>query len=219
MSNENEIIDKILKFLKEKQPLTKTNIHKKLKVPSNKVQKYLKDLVNKKVLTSFKRGNGTYYHFKDFIPKEQKKGKKTRAKIKNDLSEEIWIKIKNEIRLEISNFLHPYIKKIDYLWENKQIREKKPININDFKLKLKRIYDVINKNNIYGGMVPIPKIKQELKRSEIIISDELINKYLKELEKNDLINLIVASDPTLLEDKELGINNTKRGLLYFLKWK
>jgi len=216
----NDIIQKLLEYLKKNPESTKTNIITNIKKIKNKFDSYLSYLIENKLIIKVKKGRWDYFSIAGELPKATEiELPRVEKKIVYELNEELWININNKIRNEIANFLGPYIKKVDELWNNYKKIDSSKINFDNFRNELKNIYNILNRQNLYGGLVPIPNIKNELKRRKILISNELIDNYLEQLEKNNTINLVVASDPSRLKDKELGIKNLKRGLLYFIKWK
>jgi hypothetical protein len=141
-----------------------------------------------------------------------------RIEVKNTLKEILNI-LKIDPASSVYNLEKKDIKDIlkELLAELKQTTINK--HIDQFTIELREIYNTLNYRNIYGGLVPIPLIKKELFRRYIRLTNELVDKYLLELEKKGIIDLGVASDPNRVSNRELGIESIKRGLLYFVRFK
>lgn len=119
------------------------------------------------------------------------------------------------VKEELETILKPYLKKIDTLWV--EYLKKSEVAYDKFKADINVIYHY-PEYRVYGGMVPIPKIKEELIRKYPAISNDLIDSFLLKMDKDRIIDLGIASDPSMLPGKELGIK-TRRGLAYFIKYK
>ena len=227
MNQENKISQEILEFLKTNPNSSMTRIIKgtgldKLKGNNQKKAQFKVqiDYLKNKDLIDITEGRTVYYSLKGDAKLEKKKKKLPVGEtIISEFSPKLWDKIVQTIHIEIANFFNPYIEKIDRLWENFKNVEYGRMDLNEFKINLKEIYDSLNRNNLYGGLIPIPRIKSEIKKRNYFISEKNIDNFLIELEINKIIDLIGASDPSRLNDKELGIENIKRGLLYFIKWR
>ena len=67
----------------------------------------------------------------------------------------------------------------------------------------------------YGGIVPIPDVRAELRRSGIN-DDAAVTAALEALERSWKIDLSVAQSPTQVADRGAGIERPGRGLLYYV---
>lgn len=67
----------------------------------------------------------------------------------------------------------------------------------------------------YGGIVPIPDVRAELRRSGIT-DDAAVTAALEALERSWTIDLSVAQSPTAVKDRAAGIERPGRGLLYYV---
>ena len=99
----------------------------------------------------------------------------------------------------------------------KSDQELKNLSKIEFVKKLKIFYDKIDIQHGRGGMIPIPLIWNKFK-DERIQWEHFIN-YLYELEKERVIDLQIASDSKLIPNPELAIDDSFRGLLYYIVWR
>ena len=99
----------------------------------------------------------------------------------------------------------------------KSDQELKNLSKIEFVKKLKIFYDKIDIQHGRGGMIPIPLIWNKFK-DERIQWEHFIN-YLYELEKERVIDLQIASDSKLIPNPELAIDDSIRGLLYYIVWR
>jgi DNA-binding transcriptional ArsR family regulator len=67
----------------------------------------------------------------------------------------------------------------------------------------------------YGGIVPIPDVRAELRRAGIT-DDVAVTAALEALERSWTIDLSVAQSPTAVKDRAAGIERPGRGLLYYV---
>jgi hypothetical protein len=67
----------------------------------------------------------------------------------------------------------------------------------------------------YGGIVPIPDVRAELRRGGIH-DDAAVTAALEALERAWKIDLSVAQSPTQVADRAAGIERPGRGLLYYV---
>lgn len=67
----------------------------------------------------------------------------------------------------------------------------------------------------YGGIVPIPDVRAELRRGGID-DDAAVTAALEALERAWKIDLSVAQSPTQVPDRAAGIERPGRGLLYYV---
>jgi hypothetical protein len=67
----------------------------------------------------------------------------------------------------------------------------------------------------YGGIVPIPDVRAELRRGGIN-DDAAVTAALEALERSWKIDLSVAQSPTQVADRAAGIERPGRGLLYYV---
>ena len=67
-----------------------------------------------------------------------------------------------------------------------------------------------------GGLVPIPALRDELRRRGVTAADAEVTAALEALEQEWLIDLSVAQDPSLVADRAAGIERPGRGLLYYV---
>jgi hypothetical protein len=67
----------------------------------------------------------------------------------------------------------------------------------------------------YGGIVPIPDVRAELRRGGIN-DDAAVTAALEALERTWKIDLSVAQSPTQVSDRAAGIERPGRGLLYYV---
>jgi hypothetical protein len=68
----------------------------------------------------------------------------------------------------------------------------------------------------YGGLVPLPDVRAELRRRGVAADDASVNDALDALEKAWKIDLSVAQSPTQVADRAAGIERPGRGLLYYV---
>lgn len=67
----------------------------------------------------------------------------------------------------------------------------------------------------YGGIVPIPDLRAELRRGGIT-DDAAVTAALEALERTWKIDLSIAQSPTQVADRAAGIERPGRGLLYYV---
>lgn len=67
-----------------------------------------------------------------------------------------------------------------------------------------------------GGLVPIPELRAELRRRGINAGDGDVTAALEALEREWLIDLSIAQDPSQVADRAAGIERPGRGLLYYV---
>jgi hypothetical protein len=67
----------------------------------------------------------------------------------------------------------------------------------------------------YGGLVPLGKLRQELRRLGLTLGRSVEDEYLLELARRYVIDLQVVHDAHAVTDPEQGIWRDGRGLLYF----
>jgi hypothetical protein len=68
----------------------------------------------------------------------------------------------------------------------------------------------------YGGLVPLPEIRQALRRRGVGAADASVNAALEELERDYAIDLSIAQSPTTVPDRAAGIERPGRGLVYYV---
>ncbi len=68
----------------------------------------------------------------------------------------------------------------------------------------------------YGGLVPIPELRAELRRRGVAADDRAVDAALDTLEREWTIDLSVAQSPTQVADRTAGIERPGRGLLYYV---
>ena len=68
----------------------------------------------------------------------------------------------------------------------------------------------------YGGLVPLPDVRAELRRRGVAADDARVNAALDALERAWKIDLSVAQSPTQVADRAAGIERPGRGLLYYV---
>jgi hypothetical protein len=68
----------------------------------------------------------------------------------------------------------------------------------------------------YGGLVPLPDVRAELRRRGVAADDTTVNAALEILERAWKIDLSVAQSPTQVADRAAGIERPGRGLLYYV---
>ena len=68
----------------------------------------------------------------------------------------------------------------------------------------------------YGGLVPLPDVRAELRRRGVAADDATVNAALDSLERAWKIDLSVAQSPTQVADRAAGIERPGRGLLYYV---
>ncbi len=68
----------------------------------------------------------------------------------------------------------------------------------------------------YGGVVPLPALRKELKRLGVGASDGDVDAALIALERDYAVDLLVAQSPATLVDRHLGIERPGRGLAYYV---
>ena len=126
-----------------------------------------------------------------------------------------------ELKEEIKNIKQQltvftsFIEKIDGSSINKVPNKK--MSSEEFKKELKTSYDTINFNERRGGMIPIPKLWDELSKKGVErtqFEDELFK-----LEKEQIIELQIANDPKLVSDQKKSIQHPSRGLINYVVWR
>ncbi len=93
----------------------------------------------------------------------------------------------------------------------------KSFSSDQFTSELKNAYETINSNEGRGGMVPIPKLWDAL--SIIGVPRSQFEDELFRLEKERVIELQIASDPKLVNDKDKSIQHPSHGLLNYVVWR
>jgi hypothetical protein len=73
----------------------------------------------------------------------------------------------------------------------------------------------LDTRNRYGGIVPIPDVRAELRKGGIT-DDAAVTAALEALERAWKIDLSVAQSPTAVADRAAGIERPGRGLLYYV---
>lgn len=68
----------------------------------------------------------------------------------------------------------------------------------------------------YGGLVPLPDLRHELRRRGVAAGDAQVNAVLEELERDYVIDLSIAQSPTAVADRAAGIERPGRGLAYYV---
>jgi hypothetical protein len=68
----------------------------------------------------------------------------------------------------------------------------------------------------YGGLVPIPELRRELRRRGVAAADAEVDQALERLEREFVIDLNVAETPGAAPERSAGIERPGRGLLYYV---
>jgi len=68
----------------------------------------------------------------------------------------------------------------------------------------------------YGGLVPIPDLRGELRRRGVAADDAAVTAALERLERAWRIDLGAAQAPAQVADRGAGIDRPGRGLLYYV---
>lgn len=83
---------------------------------------------------------------------------------------------------------------------------------------LMKIIEEIDQDENCGGLVPIPKVFEKVK---LHISLAELHQILLQIERKNLIYFESINDPSRLslDEKDKGINDSVRGLLFYIgKW-
>lgn len=94
---------------------------------------------------------------------------------------------------------------------------KKVFSDEEFLQRLRYHYDVINTQERRGGMVPIPKLWDNL-QLEGCTRDSFTSGLFR-LERQRIIELQTASDPKVVREAEKAINHPSRGLINYVIWR
>ncbi len=84
--------------------------------------------------------------------------------------------------------------------------------MDEFTLHLKKQWQELDRIYRWGGRVEIPLLRERTRN----ISRDTFDNYLLELEKKGVIDLQVASDPSVIIRSKDGIKHPIRGLIYYL---
>ena len=87
--------------------------------------------------------------------------------------------------------------------------------MNGFQIELKNHWSELDRTYSWGGRVEIPTLRRRMGH----ISDANFEKQLLELEKQRIIDLQIASDPSAVNFPEKGIQHPVRGLIYYVIWR
>ncbi|HTJ46221.1 MAG TPA: hypothetical protein VL463_29150 [Kofleriaceae bacterium] len=68
----------------------------------------------------------------------------------------------------------------------------------------------------FGGLVPLPDLRRELRARNVEASDADVSDALLALERDFKIDLSIAQSPTTVADRGSGIERPGRGLLYYV---
>ena len=86
----------------------------------------------------------------------------------------------------------------------------------DLKPLLLEVIAELDAAHRYGGLVPLPDIRQELRRRGVGAPDATVNAALEELERDFAVDLSIAQSPTTVPDRAAGIERPGRGLVYYV---
>jgi hypothetical protein len=86
-----------------------------------------------------------------------------------------------------------------------------PATHGDVRGKVLATLAALDEQHRYHGLVPIPALRRALD-----LPDDKVTAALLELEAEYAIDLNVAQSPTLVPDRQLGIERPGRGLLYYV---
>jgi len=95
--------------------------------------------------------------------------------------------------------------------------EKKIMSKKNFQERLRYHYNRMNTQERRGGMVPIPRLWDELSVDGFSRNDFVSGLY--ELERQRIIELQTASDPKVVRDAEKAIDHPSRGLINYVIWR
>jgi hypothetical protein len=84
----------------------------------------------------------------------------------------------------------------------------------DFAAALRAALGEIDRRGRHGGLVPLPEVRKAL--SGLGLSREAFDEALLEQERAFAVDLKTAHDPQSLVDREQGISDTGRGILYYV---
>lgn len=84
----------------------------------------------------------------------------------------------------------------------------------DFTAALRAALGEIDRRGRHGGLVPLPEVRKAL--SGLGLSREAFDEALLEQERAFAVDLKTAHDPQSLVDREQGISDTGRGVLYYV---
>lgn len=90
----------------------------------------------------------------------------------------------------------------------------RPAPLADFTAALSAALGEIDRRGRYGGLVPLPEVRKAL--SGLGLSREAFDEALLEQERAFAVDLKAAHDPQSLVDREQGISDTGRGVLYYV---
>lgn len=112
-------------------------------------------------------------------------------------------------------------KKIDTVVSSDSIKNstttRRKFNLDNFSSKLRTYYEKINTEERRGGMVPIPRLWDELRVDGFSRNDFVSGLF--ELERQRIIELQTASDPKVVRDAKKAINHPSRGLINYVIWR
>jgi hypothetical protein len=86
--------------------------------------------------------------------------------------------------------------------------------LTDFTAVLLGALGEIDRRGRHGGLVPIPEVRKAL--SGLGLSREAFDEALMEQERAFTVDLKAAHDPQSVVDREQGISDTGRGVLYYV---
>jgi len=95
------------------------------------------------------------------------------------------------------------------------LQQPRRVSLEEFKEELRKNWVELDRIYRWGGRVEIPILR---KRMSSLSSDEFTH-FLFELEKQRIIDLQIASDPSVVDSPEDGIQHPTRGLIYYIIWR
>jgi len=95
-------------------------------------------------------------------------------------------------------------------------KQNEKISLEEFETLLRQIYVKLEdlEPRLHGA-IPLDLVKTQL-NEKITLSNDTINEYLLELEKQRIIDLQIAYDASAVKKPEYGIYIPNRGLVYFV---
>lgn len=86
----------------------------------------------------------------------------------------------------------------------------------DLKAAILGVVKALDEARRYGGLVPLPQLRQTLRAGGVTATDAQVNTALEELERDFIVDLSIAQSPTTVADPAAGIDRPGRGLVYYV---
>jgi len=86
----------------------------------------------------------------------------------------------------------------------------------DLKAAILGVVKALDEARRYGGLVPLPQLRQTLRAGGVTATDAQVNTALEELERDFIVDLSIAQSPTTVAEPAAGIDRPGRGLVYYV---